>query len=362
MARLTHLALSNFRNFQDAHITPHPRFNLLFGKNGSGKTNLLEALFFLAIGKSQRGAHIADLVRFDTEKFTLKSEWLAAGNPRQVEAYGSAEKHGFSVNQAPLKSAAELVGAAPVVSFSPDDLQLISGPPSERRRTLNILLSQADISYFISLCDYNRTLAQRNAYLRSGAPDARYLSVLTRELIRLGADIRFKRQAFLDRLLPYAVRHLSAITDRRETPELTLRPAPAADAAGGEAALAAEFERARARETAFGVTLCGPHRDDLLVRLNGRDARRYASRGQLRSLSLSIKLAGVDLLDDLTGEPGVLLLDDMFSELDSRRSEALVATLSERHQIFAAVPKLPEFPLKADHAGFRVIHNVLEAL
>jgi DNA replication and repair protein RecF len=339
MPLFSRLELTQFRNIEHAVIEPGPGFNVLYGSNGSGKTNVLEALFFLSVGKSQRGAPSKDFIRFGADHFAITASVRDRDHEREIRASGSPKGHAFFINHQRLESVADLIGNVLAVSFSPDDLSLSSGPPSERRRYLNMLLSQSDINYFIGLIEYNRTLAQRNACLKWSAPDFKFLSVLTETLVRKGAELRCKRRGLIETLVPHAQRLLAGITDNAESLSLAYQPEGPRDPVSAEKELASAFEECARQEAAMQSTLCGPHLDDFEVLLDGNDARRFASRGQHRSLSLSLKLAAVDFLKAAKGGPCVLLLDDIFAELDEKRAGRLIGCVQAGDQVFAASPQ-----------------------
>ena len=354
MGIFSRLLIENFRNISSADLGLHDSFNLITGENGAGKTNILEALFFLSIGKSQRKASPRDFVNFNADSFLLKARLGNGASAEQREAMGTRLTHAFSLNQNRLTSASELLGGVLIVHFDPDDILLSSGAPSERRRFLNMLLSQADINYFLSLKEYNRTLLQRNAYLKSLGRDARYLGVLTEGLIRCGAQIRLKRRRLVRALLESAGGHLKAVSAGRETLHLDIPGDGSATVQEAESRLEREFRETGEPERALGATLAGPHRDDLLIGINGRPARAFASRGQLRSVALSLKLAAVDCLNGLKEGRVVFLLDDIFSELDERRCAFLFERIQGGCQVFAAVPRRPAFDLPESRKEFRV--------
>jgi len=354
MALFSRLELTQFRNFDYAVIEPRPGFNILYGRNGSGKTNILEALFFLSLGKSQRGASSKDFIRFGADHFMVTASVKDRDKIREIRASGTPKGHAFFMNQNRLESAAELIGNVMTVSFSPDDLSLSSGPPSERRRYLNMLLSQSDISYFIGLIEYNRTLAQRNACLKWSAPDPKFLSVLTDTLIRKGAELRCKRRGLIETLVPHAQRILADLTENAENLSLSYQPEGPKDPSSAEKELASAFTDLERQELFTQSTLCGPHLDDFEVLLNGKEARRFASRGQHRSISLSLKLAAVDFLKSAKGGPCVLLLDDIFAELDEKRCARLIKSVQSGDQVFAASPQPMRWDLPEDTGIFEI--------
>ncbi len=345
MGLFTRIELSTFRNINNIVIEPGKGFNILYGENGSGKTNILEALFFVSIGKSQRGASPRDFIRFGSDHFIIRTLTNESGTNKEIRASGTAKGHSFFINNERLHSAADLLGNILTVSISPDDLFLSSGPPIERRRYLNMLLSQADINYFIALVDYNRTLAERNACLKWNTPDTGFLSVLTEALIKKGAIIRSKRRKLIETLTPFTDDILRVLTEGEEKMTITYRPEGSFEQEQVEKELEKTFRAVEKQEMAMQMTLAGPHRDDFDVMINSRPAARFASRGQERSISLALKLAAVRLLKSLKGGPCVLLLDDIFAELDENRCSNLINLVRGNDQVFAASPQIMRFTL-----------------
>lgn len=359
---VTRLELSFFRNIEQAVLEPHPGFNLIIGPNGAGKTNLLEALFFLAYGKSQRSASPRDFIRFGSDHFSVKASLTGRNSGKELRVFGTPKNHSFFINSERLKSASELIGHLPIISFSPEDLLLSSGPPSERRRYLNMLLSQLEINYFITLVDYNRTLAQRNACLKWSTPDPAFLSVLTEALIQKGAFLRVKRRELIETLVPHAENWLFSLTENAEALSLAYEPEGPRNVAEAKQELEGQLKQVEKRERIVQSTLFGPHLDDVLIKLNNEDARRFASRGQHRSLSLSLKLAAVSLVKEAKGGPCTLLLDDIFAELDEKRRDRLMSRVGAGDQIFVASPQPIPIGLGQEAGIFQVEGGTIKEL
>ncbi|OGJ84207.1 MAG: hypothetical protein A2268_10645 [Candidatus Raymondbacteria bacterium RifOxyA12_full_50_37] len=361
MAYFTGINLDAFRNFTRTAASFHPGCNVFCGKNGAGKTNLLEALYFLSLGKSQRHSPLKDLVMHSKTQFSIKAEYFASGAAHEAAATCSETERSFFLDKNRLPSAADLVGVLPVVSFASEDLLLAAGLPAERRRFMNILLSQSDKIYFLCIRQYNKTLQQRNAYLKNNGSNARYLAVLRDLLVELGGEIRFKQQGLIENLIPQARAALTRISGGEK---LDIEHSAAALATAGEhrKRMAEESLQCQARETALKKSLFGPHRDDLRISINGRDVRRFASAGQIRSVSLALKLAGVRYLREKQDSGGILLLDDIFSELDDERSERLLECALPENQVFLALPKCPAFALPQDRAEFNIAAGAIRPL
>lgn len=336
--RLRSLRLHSFRAHAETEATFAPKVNLLYGPNGAGKTNVLEAVHFLCLSKSFLTSHDAHVVRRGSPFFEVEGRFEGERRPELAVrlVYVPDEGKRIFVNKAPLDRLADVVGMLPVVVLSPEDGALTAGGPDERRRFLDNTLSQARPAYLNDLLRYRRALKQRNALLlagrRRGPQDPAALDAWTAELVALGARLIARRQAFLTefgRFLEEAYTRIEAVG---EEPSITYDTAVDLGEGGmDEAAIAEAYARrlhrlARA-ERERGSTLAGPHRDELVFRLNGFEVRPYASQGQHRTFGLALKLATFFYLQDRLGETPLLLLDDVFGILDPRRSAVFLRLL-----------------------------------
>jgi DNA replication and repair protein RecF len=347
---LTELHLFQFRNLERVEWQPHPRANLILGANAQGKTNLLEAIFFLGTTKSLRaGSNPDDLIQHHQLEAIVRGKVAHQGGQitRDLEAQlkrGSPKR--FLLNFKRLSPLSKIFGHLPVVLFTPDDLELVKAGPGARRLYLDLEISQASAAYLADLTRYQRALKQRNSALKSyaeGRGTLESVHAFDTELVKAGAAVlRFRREAVAE-LGPLVAEVQRRLAGKSET--LTLRYVSSVAPAGqplpkDEAEIRHQFElrlRERAREEQRrGSTLSGPHRDDLELLLDGRPARLFASQGQQRSIALSLKLAEVQFLDAKLGEAPVLLLDDVLSELDLERQAHLLSLLDERVQTFVS--------------------------
>jgi DNA replication and repair protein RecF len=334
---LRSLRLRSFRAHSDSGFEFGPKVNLVHGPNGAGKTNLLEAIHYLCLSKSFLTSHDTHAIRRGADY--LEVEGIFAGDRRPELAvrlvYAPEEGKRIFVNRAPLERLADIVGMLPVVVLAPEDYALTAGGPEERRRFLDNTLSQARPAYLQDLMRYRRALKQRNALLllqrRRSAVDAGTLEAWTEEIIQLGARLMWRRHLFVSEFagfLDEAYRRIEALA---ETPSITYQTAVDVDDAGGEPALIEAFrERLHclfARERERGRTLAGPHRDELVFRIEGYEVRPYASQGQHRTFALSLKLATFFFLKDHLEETPLLLLDDIFGILDPARAEIVLDLL-----------------------------------
>jgi DNA replication and repair protein RecF len=349
--RLTHLTLHNFRNYVRLDLDLPQGVTMLLGDNAQGKTNLLEAIYYLATSRSPHAGADRELVNWlavedeplpyarlvghverDSGELVLEITLTQQANHetrfrKQIRLNGVA------------KRAMDLLGQLNVVQFLPEDIRLVSGSPGGRRRYLDAALCQIDATYCRALSRYNQIVSQRNALLRDlreRGGDPAQLVFWDERLVEYGACVVARRQGALVTLdeLAYAVH--AELTDGAE--QLHLRYVPSVeveaqqDAAGIGEAFQAQLQELRRREIPAGVTLVGPHRDEVRFLINEVDAGIYGSRGQQRTAALALKLAEVDLMRRETGEYPVLLLDDVLSELDAHRRGFLIQRLGDGPQ------------------------------
>ncbi|NPV70007.1 MAG: DNA replication/repair protein RecF [Firmicutes bacterium] len=334
------LAFSNFRNYHLAGIEPSPERNVLWGANAAGKTNALEAIVVLATGRSPRTSRDADLVRWGEQGFHVKAVLARKVGPVTLEVgYDDSAQKVVRINGAPQKTGA-LLGNLRVVSFFPDDVYVIKGSPALRRRLVDITLSQDNPTYYYRLIQYQKVLLQRNSLLRQWSgrvvPDD-LVEPWDAQLSRIGASIMLRRAA----AIAFMGREGSEVYSRISGGErLEVVYSPSVPVSGGEdvgtvsARMLEALRSSRSEDSRRGSTGTGPHRDDILVRVNGSDARLFASQGQQRTAILALKAAEMRLLEERSGESPVLLLDDVFSELDDARQASVVREMTAGVQSF----------------------------
>jgi DNA replication and repair protein RecF len=370
--RLTHLSLHNFRNYVRLDLDLPPGVSLLQGDNAQGKTNLLEAVYYLAITRSPHAGADRELVNWlAVEQEPLPYARLVGQVARptgdstieitltQQANNGARYRKQIRLNGV-ARRAMDLLGQLNVVLFLPEDIALVSGSPSRRRRYLDAALCQIDPVYCRALSRYNQIVTQRNALLRDlreRGGDSAQLAFWDERLVENGAYLVSRRWDALLALDELAHDVHGQLTGEAEQLRLRYVPSvemdgPADKEAVGEA-FTAQLQALRRREIAAGMTLVGPHRDEARFLISGVDAGVYGSRGQQRTAALSLKLAEVDLMRRETGEQPVLLLDDVLSELDEHRRRFLVHTLengAEQAIITTTdLHTLPEALLKGSH-------------
>ena len=344
---LRHLALSNFRNYATLDLEPATGLNVYVGANAQGKSNLLESIAMLGTGKSFRTAHDADTVRSGLELAVVRGDAkLRAGNVQLVcaiERTARGTRKSYTLNGAGVRYARYL-GNIRVVTFVPADLQLAAGTPAGRRAFLNVALAQSEPRYYHELARYRRALTQKNAMLRGVvAADPQLLQVYERTLVESGTEIMLARD-HLVRALAQAARIAHGRFAASESLDVTYEPSVAFTAPTRDA-VAAAFE-GRLRDVAEServrkTTLCGPHRDDVGLALDGISLSDYGSQGQQRTAVLALKIAEYAVLHERCGEAPLLLLDDVLSELDDTRATALLEEISGYEQAFLTATHLP---------------------
>lgn len=368
-----HLTLADFRNYASADLRLHPGPNVLVGRNGQGKTNLAEAIFFLATLSSHRVSSDAPMVR-DGHDFAIIRARLAHGS-RTVLAEVQVNRQGSNkarINSAPVKPA-ELPRYVHVVLFAPEDLQIVRGDPSARRRFADQLLIQRAPRMSSVLADYDRVLRQRTTLLKSArargirAESLTTLEVWDDKLVALGSEIIDVRRRLADDLRAPLAAAYTAIAGADHRPELDWAlsiggadpeegvAADAAAPAGGTAELfRAALAAQRAHELERGLTLVGPHRDDLVLRLRDLPVKGYASHGESWSIALSLRLASAELLraESPAGDP-VLILDDVFAELDADRRRRLATLTADYEQVIVTAAVEEDIPEVLHH---HVVH------
>jgi DNA replication and repair protein RecF len=329
------LYVKNFRNYREATVEAPPGLIFVVGPNGAGKTNLLEALHFVAVGRSFRTSRDRDLLRCDTsEPLTVRATVHSSRGEQTFELTYDGTAKRAALNGEVLPRLLDYVGNLPLVAFGPDDLALVKGDPAARRRFLDVWLNQESRDYRYTLHRYYTVLRSRNALLARGAP-ASEREPFDHDLVTSGAHLTRLRAAAGEALAPQAAAAYRELAPEEE--DLAVAYVSAlSSAAGTEEEIASRFGRElaalREEETRRGQTLLGPHRDDLDLRLQGREARRFASEGQQRTAALSLRLAQFRLLARGRGEAPLLLLDDVASELDASRQSRLGRALEGAEQ------------------------------
>jgi DNA replication and repair protein RecF len=329
---LQRLQLQDFRNLARVELAPSPHATVLVGRNGQGKTNLLEAVYFLCTLKSLRAARLAELVRFEHAIARVTGHFALGGATREISVEVQAGLRQAAVDGKPTRSLEEYFGGVSVVAFTPDDLAVVKGAPEERRMLLDRAVFNRFPGFLRASRAYLRALRSRNRLLKDGAA-LDYLAAYDETLIEAGSQILLLRRHLLDELAPRAEATVASIA-KLSGARYAYTPAHLElDFAHAEApALAEALRRALrarlARDQERGFTSVGPHADDLEIGLEGHPARAFASQGQARALVLGWKIAEIENLRASLGRFPLLLLDDVSSELDPERNAFLMGYLS----------------------------------
>ncbi len=373
---LLKLSLSNFRNYESLHLEPDAGLNLITGENAQGKTNLLEAIYLLATGRALRAGKDEELIRWGAQEATVRAHIhreqslevhievsLSRSQPRVVKVDGQT-----------YRTAAAL-GQFNVVLFSAMDMEVVRGQPADRRRYLDVEISMLSPAYARALAGYRRALEQRNRLLKGiresgGVMTPSIIDLLEawdEQLVRYGSSVMVARERFICALRPLAQVAHADLSEGRE--ELDIRYAPAVEGVGPEREQVAEqfrlqLHKMREEELRRGTTLVGPQRDDLLLFVDGKEARTYASQGQQRTVMLSLKKAEFELTLQERQEPPIVLLDDVMSDLDDRRRTQLLQMTLRGAQAFITATSAETFPQEILRSArmYRVDNGRIEIL
>lgn len=321
---LEKIELQNFRNYENATITFDDGLNVICGQNAQGKTNLLEAIYFCVVGKSFRASREKEVINMQKDIAKIKVYIKKNVGKSIIEMlFSKKEKKTVKIDGIPIKRLSQLLGEFNGVFFSPDELKLIKDSPEDRRRFMDIDLSQTTNQYIYLLSRYNEVLASRNKQLKQNlklADMKNILSIWDDQLATYAQKIKRYRQNFVLNLAPYAQKAHAYITDGKE--QLGVEYVSIAENTKEE--IIKKLEQSIEKDLALGYTTYGVHRDDIKVTVNGMDVRTYGSQGQQRTCALSLKLAELNIIEDITHTRPVLLLDDILSELDESRKKRLL--------------------------------------
>ncbi|MCI1986201.1 MAG: DNA replication/repair protein RecF [Lactobacillus sp.] len=346
--KLAHLTLKNYRNYSAVDTDFSPQINVLIGENAQGKTNLLEAVYVLALARSHRTNNDKELIRFGSEFAKITGRVTRKTGSHQLELVISTQGKKARYNKLEQPKLSSYIGHFNVVLFAPEDLAIVKGSPANRRRFIDMEFGQMSVKYLQTLSEYRIALKQRNAYLKQlkyhQAKDMVLLDVLSDQLAAAGAEIVARRAALLKQMAEFAATIHADITKGRE--QLTFQyQSQVPEAARGDAeqayvAMGELLQKNAQRELDQGTTLVGPHRDDVAFLVNDKNVASFGSQGQQRTTALAVKLAEIDLMKAQTGEYPVLLLDDVLSELDDDRQTHLLKAIQNKVQTFLTTTSL----------------------
>ncbi len=325
--KIESLKVKNFRNYEYLDLDFDPETNIFYGDNAQGKTNILEAVYLSGTTKSHRGAKDKDMIRFGADEAHVRTMVKKRGSRYQIDIHLKRNHpKGIAINKMPIKKASELFGILNLVFFSPEDLNIIKNGPAQRRRFLDLELSQLDQIYLSNLSNYNRAVNQRNSLLKEAANGKEIeetLDLWEEQIARYGNQITDRRKEFVAEINEIIVDIHRRLTKEEDDLNLVYEPG------SGDIPLAESLKKNWERDLKLKSTTTGPHRDDLGFRLGNLDLRRFGSQGQQRSAALALKLSEIEIVRHKIGETPVLLLDDVLSELDQHRQNALLDNINE---------------------------------
>lgn len=331
---IKNLTLKNFRNYGIQEFEFIDGVNILYGDNGQGKTNVLEALFLASMGKSFRTSHDTEMIKEGSASLEVLVKAEEENSEMEIKLlYNRAKQKAIRLNGIYLRKMGKLMGVLPCVVFSPSNMMLLSSGPSERRKFIDMALCQLKPVYYYNLQQYNKILSQKNTFLRENTEknvNMDMLDVWNLSLAQYGANITEQRISYLNEISRYAEENHKNISGNNEEIEIKY----IASGSPEREIFYRKLTEISSREIERRVSLIGPHKDDIDFTLKGTgDIKKYGSQGQKRTCVLSLKLAEMSVLREQNGKMPVLLLDDVMSELDSRRQELLVKGI-EKTQVF----------------------------
>ena len=346
---VSEIRLTNYRNYISQELAFSEGVNLFYGENGQGKTNLLEAIYLMATGKSHRTSNYNDLVGFGSEGFEIILKGMV--NDREITLrvrYLKERGRITEINGIRRERISDVLGTMNMILFSPETLSIVKGSPAERRRFLDVLLCQTSRSYLENLQRYNKIIKNKSAALknyRTGRSFQEVIPVFNEALAKTGGQVIKKRWEAIEKLNAFTRQEMRQLAGDREQILLRYKTSLGEGMAQDsdidyEKELALKLERSIKKELETGQCLYGPHRDDMEMTLNDKSSRVFSSQGQQRSLALALILAELRFVEDERGEKPVLLLDDVMSELDERRREALVGGLKNVQTIITTTEPL----------------------
>ena len=334
---INNIKLNNFRNYDNKEIKLHENINVFFGENAQGKTNIIESIFLCSIGKSFRTNKEKELIKFNEEKTLVEINYEKSDRTGNIKIE-IGEKKQVYLNGIKIKKLSELVGNINIVIFTPDDINILKGGPQNRRKFLDIMISQLRPNYMHILSLYNKTLEQRNNYLKqikTEKKDENLLDIWDEKLIDYGIKIYEYRKEFLEKIKNKIKNIHKDITNGREDIEIKY----ISDAITRQTFIN-ELKSRRKLDIIKGFTTKGVHRDDFIIYINKKEVGTFGSQGQNRTAMLSLKLSELQVIYDDIGEYPILLLDDFMSELDSKRRESFLNNIKDIQVIITCTEKL----------------------
>jgi len=324
---ISSIELQDFRNYASLDLKLDKGINIFYGDNAQGKTNILESVYVGCTSKSHKSAKDRELIRFGQDAAHIKINLIKKEVPHRIDMHiKKTNSKGIALNGAPIRRTSQLFGIANIVIFSPEDLHIIKNGPSERRRFMDLELCQLNKVYVHDLISYNRIINQKNKLLKEleFTPNAEdFLDIYNEQLVKYGTELIRIRKDFILHLNEIMNQVHAKITDGQEQLSVIY------EADTEEDTFREDIKKHKSQELKQRMSLVGPHRDDMRFEVGGIDLRHYGSQGQQRTAVLSLKLAELQLVKEITGDEPVLLLDDVLSELDRKRQNLLLGSIGD---------------------------------
>lgn len=350
-----YLKLQNFRNYSHLELTFSPYVNVFWGNNGEGKTNLLEAIHMLSTGRSFRAHRLQDMIKEGESYFYIEAHILKDDILQCLKVYYDTTSRKVIFNETTYSHFTSLLGFLPSVLLSPDDLSIISGSPSERRRFLDLHIAQIDPLYLYYLSRYYKAMKQRNALLRSH--DQETLNIWEQVMSPAASYLIIKRKQTTALLQQCCERWMKLFSQDQEHLSISYH---SASHAVKEEELSSHWLKMRAKEMHYGTTLFGPHRDDMSIFLCGKEAKYFVSEGQKRSCIASLRFGQWEQMAQLLGSPPLLAIDDFGIQFDAERLNRLTQQLKYFGQVFLTTPHpIPSLTEKVPFQTFHIQQGVV---
>ena len=364
------LKVKNYRNYDSLEINFENKVNVILGENAQGKTNIMESIYVLAMAKSHRTTNDKDLIRWDQEYAKIEGRIHKRNTTVPLELIISKKGKKAKCNHIEQQRLSQYVGNMNIVMFAPEDLNLVKGSPQTRRRFIDMEIGQVSPIYLYEYTQFQKIIQQRNHYLKmlqtKKQTDLAMLDILTEQFIQYAVKIIEKRFQFLSLLQKWAEPIHKGISRNLETLQIRYKPSVDVSESMDLSKIVEEYKekfvKIKQREIDRGVSLFGPHRDDLVFMVNDRDVQTFGSQGQQRTTALSLKLAEIELIHSEIGEYPILLLDDVLSELDDYRQSHLLNTIQGKVQTFVtttSVEGIDHITLQ-EASTFEVVHGSMK--
>jgi DNA replication and repair protein RecF len=344
---LRRLQLQYFRNYNDVELNIDRQVNIFIGNNAQGKTNLLEAIYILATTRSHRTYQEKELIQWNSLETHIKGEIIKKHGKSTLDLNISQKGKKAKINGLEQKKISAYIGFLNVVLFAPEDLDMVKGPPNIRRRFLDMEIGQVYPSYLYDLVQFHKVLIQRNNYLKQMTESKKndeMLVVWNEQLVQYGVRVIKKRLDFLKKIQVWVNIIHQHLTNQKEKININYVSSLGIRENDDDSVIMKQYmvklSQVKDFEVKRGITLVGPHRDDILLKINEKEVKQYGSQGQQRTVALSLKLAEIELIHEEIGEYPLLLLDDVLSELDEHRQTQLIHTFQEKVQTFITTTNL----------------------